>query len=258
MYFPDRRKTARKALNRHGNITVSGGKEQSFDCCVNDISIRGIRVQAKRKLPRDKVLKFKLKTFLNKELESDIIETWIIWQKIISDISVYGIHFTKIKEADRSAIENFICHDFSHQGGEPERNVFLPQSGTAKKEDELFTWGELKGGGGMQEAEFEDKRIFERLPVRLSVKFLDVGSNKEGLGVTHDVSAKGVGITTEQDLSPRTPVEMWLRVPDKSDFLYTRGEVIWSRMMPDQRFRVGVNLEKADLMGISRILRIGG
>jgi len=28
--------------------------------------------------------------------------------------------------------------------------------------------------------------------------------------------------------------------------------------MPDQRFRVGVNLEKADLMGISRILRIGG
>lgn len=108
----------------------------------------------------------------------------------------------------------------------------------------------------MQNAEFEDLRVFQRFPVKLPLKYLDLGTNKEGQAQTLDVSAKGMGLSTDEFLSPTTTVEMWLKVPDRGDPLYTRGEVIWSEMVGSKQFRAGINLYRADLMGISRILRV--
>lgn len=108
----------------------------------------------------------------------------------------------------------------------------------------------------MQNQEFEDKRVFARLPVNLSVKYLDLGSNTEGEAQTQDISAKGIGLTTDRALSPNSSLEMWLRVPDKGEPFYTRGEVVWSSEREGNGFRVGINLERADLMGISRVLRM--
>lgn len=102
----------------------------------------------------------------------------------------------------------------------------------------------------MQNQEFEDKRVFARLPVSLTVKYLDLGSNTEGEAQTQDISAKGIGLATDRALSPNSSLEMWLRVPDKGEPFYTRGEVVWS-----SDNRAGINLERADLMGISRVLR---
>jgi len=108
----------------------------------------------------------------------------------------------------------------------------------------------------MQNIGFEDLRVFERFPVKLALKYLDLGTNKEGQAQTSDISAKGIGVLTSEMLNPNTTVEMWLKVPDRGDPLYTRGEVCWSEMVGANRFRAGVNLDKADLMGISRILRV--
>ncbi|MDD5347211.1 MAG: PilZ domain-containing protein [Candidatus Omnitrophica bacterium] len=107
----------------------------------------------------------------------------------------------------------------------------------------------------MQISESEDKRIFARFPVNLSLRFLDLLSNREGQAQAVDVSAKGIGLMTEAHMRPMTPVELWLKVPDKGDPLYTRGEVVWSEMIGPEKFRTGINLERADLMGISRVLR---
>ncbi len=107
----------------------------------------------------------------------------------------------------------------------------------------------------MQNQEFEDKRVFARLPVNLTVKYLDLGSNTEGEAQTQDISAKGLGLETDRPLAPNSSLEMWLRVPDKGEPFYTRGEVVWSSEKDGQGYRVGVNLERADLMGISRVLR---
>lgn len=103
---------------------------------------------------------------------------------------------------------------------------------------------------------FEDRRIFERLPVKFSLRFLDLNSNREGQGQIRDISAKGVGFMTNLELVPRAPLEMWLEIPDKREPLYTRGEVIWSKLQDVNEYRAGVNLEKADLMGLSRVLRV--
>jgi hypothetical protein len=106
----------------------------------------------------------------------------------------------------------------------------------------------------MQNQEFEDKRVFARLPVSLSVKYLDLGSNTEGEAQTQDISAKGMGLAIDRSLAPNSALEIWLRVPDKGEPFYTRGEVVWSEG-DGGGYRAGINLERADLMGISRVLR---
>lgn len=107
----------------------------------------------------------------------------------------------------------------------------------------------------MQEPEFKDKRVFERIPVNVSLKFIDLFSNREGLAQAQDISAKGLGLVSEEKLSPYTPLEMWLQMPDKSDPFYTRGEVVWSRKVDPGKYRAGVSLQKAELMEMSRLLR---
>ena len=103
---------------------------------------------------------------------------------------------------------------------------------------------------------FEDRRIFARFTAQFPLRFIDLTSNEEGQGQTLDVSAKGVGLVTTGQLQPRTAVELWLDIPDTGEPFYTRGEVVWSSMVAPQEYRAGVNLEKANLMGLSRVLRI--
>lgn len=102
--------------------------------------------------------------------------------------------------------------------------------------------------------QIEDKRVFARLPVTMPVKFMNTEMNAEGEALTQDISAKGIGLMINRKIKPNTSLEMWLTVPDKGEPFYTRGEVIWSIPEAD-KYRIGVNLERADLMGISRVLR---
>lgn len=114
---------------------------------------------------------------------------------------------------------------------------------------------EEKGGEIMEKARFEDRRIFARFSTNFPLRFLDLRSGKEGEASTQDISAKGIGFVTKEQLQPDIPLEMWLQVPDKGEPLYTRGDVVWSEMVEPDKYRVGVNLEKANLMGMSRVLR---
>lgn len=107
----------------------------------------------------------------------------------------------------------------------------------------------------MQNVESQDKRTFERIPVKLPLRFLDVYSSKEGQAQAQDISAKGIGFLTNVELSSHTPLEMWLDIPQRNTPLYIRGKVAWSTSVQPQQYRIGVNLERADLMGISSVLR---
>ncbi|MCK9431232.1 MAG: PilZ domain-containing protein [Candidatus Omnitrophica bacterium] len=99
-----------------------------------------------------------------------------------------------------------------------------------------------------------DHRIFERFRKEFSARFIGL-DGKEGLAQTFDVSAKGLGLSTHQELKTRSALELWLDVPNSTEPLYTRGQVVWSRFGGDEGYHIGVELEKADLMGISRLLR---
>lgn len=98
----------------------------------------------------------------------------------------------------------------------------------------------------------DDRRVFARIDAKLPVRFLDPVNGGEGTAQTFDISANGIGFTTSsRDLSSNMRLEMWLDIPDQHEPLYTRGEVVWSKGS-----RIGVHLEKAELMGLARVLWI--
>jgi hypothetical protein len=102
----------------------------------------------------------------------------------------------------------------------------------------------------------EDHRIFDRIPVKFPLRYLEPRSGRESQAQTQDISAKGIGLVADAGLSRKDSLEMWIEIPDKGEPLYTRGDVVWSQMVGPNKFRVGVNLEKADLMRLSRVLRV--
>jgi len=107
----------------------------------------------------------------------------------------------------------------------------------------------------MQETKLLDRRIFERIPVKLPLRFLELTLNKESLAQTHDISASGIGIVADEKLLPHTSLEMWLQIPNSDVPLYTRGRVVWSESVESNQYRAGISLEKVELMKMSPILR---
>jgi hypothetical protein len=102
----------------------------------------------------------------------------------------------------------------------------------------------------------QERRIFVRFPVSIPLRFIDLDANREGMAKTQDIGAKGIGLLADRELNPGTTLEMWLNIPDRGEPLYTRGRVVWSKMWEPNKYRLGINLEKADLMGMARILRL--
>ena len=102
---------------------------------------------------------------------------------------------------------------------------------------------------------YEDRRVFARIEAKFPVRFLNPADGSEGEAETTDVSANGLGLLTKENLPSNTPLELWLSIPDNHLPLYTRGEVVWAQASEagEQR-RVGVRLEKAELMGLARVL----
>ncbi len=101
----------------------------------------------------------------------------------------------------------------------------------------------------------EDRRIFARIDSSFPVRFLNPADGSEGDAETTDFSANGLGLVTEGYIPRRTPLELWLSIPDYHAPLYTRGEVVWSSRSGERgQNRVGIRLERAELMGLARIL----
>jgi len=101
----------------------------------------------------------------------------------------------------------------------------------------------------------DDRRVFARLGAQFPLRLLDPSSGRECRAETVDISANGLGLVSGENLSVRTPLEMWLDIADQHEPLYTRGEVVWSKTSADTgQYRAGVCLEKAELMGLARVL----
>lgn len=101
----------------------------------------------------------------------------------------------------------------------------------------------------------EDRRIFDRIKAKLSLRFLDINSGREGRAETMDISANGLGLVTQGNLPVNTPLEIWLDIPDHHAPLYTYGKVVWSQGIADTNVqRVGVCLKKEELIGLARVL----
>lgn len=223
----ERRRLNRWQANKETKVKLEGA-EALAKCSLRDINLKGAQISLAMKLPKDTFLKLSL------VLSEDFIlnvEAWVVWQKTIDGYYVYGIYFSCINDADKEKIYQFVRRYFPEQ---------LAQQ----------WWKGLEKGG----EKMEDKRIFERFSARLPLRFLNLDSGKEGIGETRDISAKGIGLVTAEQLPSRTSVEIWVDVSNATSPLYSRGEVVWSLAKGPEHW-AGIDLNEADLMGVARVLK---
>ena len=232
----ERRGCVRWQLNRQGQIRLEGAMVYT-NCSIQDINFKGLKIALGQHLTLDKFIKMTI--MISKEFSFEA-EVWVVWHKKVMDTNVYGCYFTRIKDHDKEGIYQFVRKNSPDEFNKVWWKDCVPQ----RKGDTM-----TQNGAG------EDKRVFSRFVANLAIKLLDLNSNRESEAFTQDISAKGIGILTEEALKPHTPLEMWINVPDAGQPLYSRGEVVWSKMAEANKYRAGVTLEKADLMGMSRILR---
>ena len=66
----------------------------------------------------------------------------------------------------------------------------------------------------MEDKNSADRRVFARIPIKLPIRFLASGKDKECPAQTTDISANGIGLLCKEKFSPNTPLEMWLDLPE--------------------------------------------
>ncbi len=229
--MPDHRKLTRWQLDRQAKLTIEQSGRELL-CQVKDISNKGVGLILGQKLPHDSGFKLHLK--LTQDCHFDA-EVWVAWNKVIDGVNHYGLFFSKLRDADKEKIRCFV-------------DTYCTQVVAQK-------WSPPEIKSGRQGDDLEDQRIFERFNTNLTVRYLNSDTGQEGVARTQDISAKGLNLETRQPLPAHTILEVWLEMKNAGESLYSRGEVVWSKNIGADNYRAGVELEKADLMGISRILR---
>lgn len=226
----ERRKLPRWQINQQAKIRLEGAVSDAV-CHIRDINFKGMQVIFGLKLGLDTYVNLRL--ILSPEISLDV-QVWVAWHKTIDGRNTYGLYFTKITAEDKEKIYKFVYQNV------PNEAVKGWSNGAIKE----------KGGEKM-----EDHRIFQRFNLRVPVRLLDLNTGEEIPAETNDISAKGMGLRLKQAMKINSPLEAWVHFPDKGEPLYTRGITVWSKLSGADEYRVGVELEGADLMGLSRILR---
>ncbi len=227
----ERRRFARWQVNRQAKFRLAQAVQEAF-CQLKDINYKGAQIILNTKLPKNAAFR------LNLRLSDDCFisaEVWIAWHKVFNGVNHYGVYFDKILDADKDKIYSFLnkyCYNETQGKWWPDET-----------ENE-------KGGNQMN-----DHRIFERFPVNIAARYLETDTGKEGSAKIQDVSAKGLGLAVSEELRLNTALEIWLEMKNRGEALYTRGKVVWERLEGMSNYRLGVELEKADLMGISQVFR---
>ena len=99
----------------------------------------------------------------------------------------------------------------------------------------------------------DDRRMFERFDVDFPVEIKQPASQM-GKGVQCcDVSASGAGLFTQEQIMPRTGLELSLAIPDGHKPFRGLARVIWSNQVQETKWRTGVEFERVDFMGLRRI-----
>ena len=247
----EHRRFPRWQINQQAKLKLEQAVEEVF-CQVKDINYKGVRVVLGVKLPQDTALRINLR--LSGDCTFDA-EVWVAWVKVINGINHYGLYFSRLRDADKEKIYRFVhahlpkelANNWWPDGSRPIENNASNEDNKGKEDD--------KNNAAQKSEGTDDYRIFERFPVNLSARYLNLDTGKEGLANTQDVSAKGLCLTTSDELKLHTALEIWLEMKDKGEPLYTRGEVVWAKMIDINNYKLGVELEKADLMGISRVFK---
>ena len=102
---------------------------------------------------------------------------------------------------------------------------------------------------------FDERRRYPRYEVNIFLRSIDLNSTREIQCNTHDISQNGIGLSGNRSFPSGTSLDIWLHMPDNNEQIHTKGKVVWTSMIGPDRFRSGIELDKADLVPIPLVLR---
>lgn len=207
------------------------GVSRFVNAVIRDISLMGMQISLDEELPGER--SFPLTVRLAGGVQWNV-EPWVAWHSLDERTHVYGIYFNRIHDADKEKIWGFIntaCQD---------------QICSAR-------WQAPADEDGQECA--EDRRVFQRFALHCPMMFGENMIAERQSAEVVDFSARGVGMVSSMPLPLKKPLQMWLRFPCQEGDLLTRGSVAWTRELGDGNYRSGIELDKADLMGITGLIR---
>ena len=104
----------------------------------------------------------------------------------------------------------------------------------------------------LDEKRGEDRRLFARIRAEVLLRCLE--KQQEKVGITMDISAQGLGMVSTEWFKPSAQVEIYLKFPCTRDELVTSGKVVWCQKTANNRYRVGILLEKPELMAVAQLI----
>ena len=102
----------------------------------------------------------------------------------------------------------------------------------------------------------DERRLFQRIKVNLPARITDLVSDKLIKVKACDVSAQGVGISTQERLDRNVTVKVSLSIPArKRNPLVTYGKVAWIKPESRWGFRAGISFDRPEFIRLSPLLR---
>ncbi len=106
----------------------------------------------------------------------------------------------------------------------------------------------------LQWKSFVEKRQFRRFPAIIPLSYFEYGTNKTNDVQTYDISAEGICVFTNKELSVGLNLEVILYVDNNKEIITRKGRIVWSRLV-DNKHRTGLILEDARLRPIPIVLK---
>lgn len=98
-----------------------------------------------------------------------------------------------------------------------------------------------------------ERRIFDRFPVDFAAELKAAGPARSNLAHCCDAGAQGLGVLTQNKLTPAAKLELRLGLPNGQAPFRGLASVIWSQKDKQGQWRSGLQFEHVDFMGIRRL-----
>jgi len=107
----------------------------------------------------------------------------------------------------------------------------------------------------MPETYPQEKRKSVRFLVEIPLKYVMASIKNLSLPGTHDISSRGVGLITTEELPVNTPLTLCFKIPDNGEEILLDAQVVWSVQVGPSKYRSGLKLMSNYVKPIPLVLR---
>lgn len=107
----------------------------------------------------------------------------------------------------------------------------------------------------MSKVDFIEKRNSIRFTLTIPAQYLGCDTKSMYSAETHDISSNGLSLMSDRDMPTHSNLNIRLKMPDNGEDIYARAEVVWSKIIYSNYWRIGLNFAEANFKPVPIVLR---